>query len=52
MKKKHLYLVKREVYATSLERAAHSPGKIYAIEQAEEKFQPEDKKRTPGFKQK
>jgi hypothetical protein len=47
--KKKLYLVKREVLATSAEQAIHGKGKVYCVELAEDKFQPEEKKDKLGF---
>lgn len=49
---KRLYLVKREVLATSVIQALRLPGKVYEIQLAEDKFQPEPKKGTPGFDKK
>ena len=42
MKKKKLYLVKREVYAYSIKEAVKEDGEIYEIQLADERFQ--DKK--------
>lgn len=50
MKKKKLYLVKREVLAGSLKEAMSKHGEIYEITLAEEKFQPEDTPEVKGFK--
>ena len=47
--KKKLYLVKREVYAANIQKAAESRGVIYEITLAEDKLQPEDKSETKGF---
>lgn len=38
---KRLFLVKREVYADSIEKALSTKGKIYEILLADERFQPE-----------
>ena len=51
-KDKKLYLVKREVMATSIENAMRERGFIYAIEMVDEKLQPEPKKGSLGFKPK
>ena len=40
-----MYLVKREVYATSVEAAIHKPGKVYEVQLAEEKSWPEEKEK-------
>lgn len=37
---KKLYLVKREVYASSTESAVKSKGRVYEITLADEKYQP------------
>jgi hypothetical protein len=47
--KKRLWIVKREVLATSLEKALKGKGRLYEITEADEKFQPEEKKKL-GFK--
>ena len=47
---KKLYLVKREVYATSFKSALSTKGKIYEVQEAEGKFQPEIIKEDVGFK--
>ncbi len=47
--KKKLYIVKKEVFATSIEKAATAKGHVFAIELAADAFQPENKK-SPGFK--
>lgn len=52
MSSKKLYLVKREVLATSLAKALISKGHVYEIMLAEDKFQPENKKESLGFKKK
>ena len=52
MKKKKLYLVCREVYATSLEKALRTKGIIYDVRQAEDKLQPPEEKPKLGFNQK
>ena len=44
-----LYLVKREVMATSLERAIREKGKIYSIELAADNVQPFNLKPIKGF---
>ncbi len=41
MKIKKLYLVKREVLATSLQQAIRGRGTVYEITTADDKFQPE-----------
>lgn len=46
-----MWIVKREVLATSLIKAATGKGKVYSIEEADEKFQPEKKKKV-GFNKK
>lgn len=46
-----MYLVKREVFATSVEKAITSKGKIYSIELADDKFQIK-KKPDVGFTKK
>ncbi len=45
-----MYLVKREVFAASLERAIVSRGVVYEVSLADEKFQPVPKKKKLGFK--
>ncbi len=52
MKHKKLYLVKREVFATSLRQAMNKGGAIYEIQLAEEKFQPQEEKKPAGFEKK
>lgn len=47
-----MYLVKREVMATSIERAAHERGMIYEIILAGKEFQPEENTKKVGFKKK
>lgn len=48
---KKLYLVKREVIATSLAKALTASGHVYEIVLAEEKSWPENKKKDKlGFK--
>lgn len=44
-----MYLVSREVLATSIERAIHTKGKVYEIRMAKDEFQPQPKKGKPGF---
>ena len=46
---KKLYLVKREVYATSIEQALKQKGKVYEVSLAEDKFQPVVEKPIVGF---
>lgn len=50
---KKLYIVKREVWADNIASAAYAKGIIYGIEEADEKFQPEEyiRKRL-GFRKK
>ena len=48
MAKEKMYLVRREVMAKNIREAMYKTGKIYSIELAEEKFQPEDQK-SVGF---
>lgn len=48
---KKLYLVKREVWATSIEKAATAKGTVYEISVAEDRFQNEKQKKV-GFKKK
>lgn len=47
-----MYLVKREVMATSIERAAHERGIIYEITMAGKEFQPDESDKKVGFKKK
>jgi len=49
--KERMYLVKKEVIAKNIKEAMYKDGKIYCIELAEEKFQPEDNKEV-GFNKK
>ena len=49
MKKKKMYLVKREVIATSVERAIHTKGVVYEVTLAEDKVQPLEEKPKLGF---
>jgi hypothetical protein len=46
---KKLFIVKKEVLATSISAAEKAKGKIFAIEEASEEFQPNNKKPI-GFK--
>lgn len=46
-----MWIVKREVLATSLVKAATSQGRIYEITEAAKEFQP-DKKKIIGYKNK
>lgn len=48
---KKLYLVKREVIATSIKKAMTNKGHIYEISLAEEKNWPQEKKQV-GFRSK
>ena len=48
--KMRMWLVKREVLATTIEKAAHAKGFIYEMALAEDKAQPENKKKKTGFK--
>lgn len=50
--KMRMWLVKREVLATTIEKAAHNKGFIYEISLAEDKVQPENTKKKTGFKSK
>ena len=52
MTKKKLYLVKREVFATSVKKAMMERGTIYEIQLADEKYQPQEEKESAGFKTK
>lgn len=53
LKKQKLYLVKREVIATSIQKAMTNKGTIYSIEVTEEKSWPEQKKKEKlGFENK
>ncbi len=52
MRKKKMYLVKREVIAGSIKEAMVKRGTIYSIEIAEDKFQPDEQKKFLGFKKK
>lgn len=50
---KKMYLVKREVMANNISQAMRLPGKIYSVEIAEEKFQPDPVPPQPaGFAKK
>lgn len=49
-KVKKMYLVKREVLATTIKEAMNAKGKIYAIELADDKFQPPPPPQEAGFK--
>ena len=51
MKHKKMYIVKREVLATSIEKALTAKGHIFEVVIADDKYQPEDKKDI-GFKKK
>lgn len=44
-----MYIVKKEVLATCIEKAVHGKGVCYSVELAEEKYQPEEKKKPTGF---
>lgn len=50
--KKKMYLVKREVIATSIEKAIHGKGIIYEVTLADEKSWPDEKKKAVGFRKK
>ena len=51
--KKKLWIVKREVLATTVEKAIHaSRGRIYGVEEADEKYQPQESGKKIGFKKK
>ena len=49
MKKKKMYLVKREVIATSAEKAIRAKGVVYEVTLAEDKVQPPEEKPKLGF---
>lgn len=49
---KKLYIVKREVLATSIKDAMRRRGKIYEVSEAAESLQPIEEKPTKGFKPK
>jgi len=51
---KKLWLVKREVWAENVEKAIHvRRGRVYAVDEADDKFQPEDpSKKKIGYKKK
>ncbi len=51
-KKKQLYLVKREVLATDINKAMIARGTIYEVALAEDKSQPENILPPLGFKSK
>ena len=48
---KKLFIVRKEVYATSIEKAIYAKGKTVYVELAKDEFQPEIKKKL-GFKKK
>lgn len=50
--KKRLWLVSREVLATTAEKAAQCQGSVYRIELAADANQPESKGKKTGFKRK
>lgn len=50
--KKKMYLVKREVIASNIKDAMVKRGRIYCIELAEEKSQPEENKSVGFIKEK
>lgn len=50
MTQKKMYLVKREVMATSMLKAMREKGKIYEIVELAEKDQPIQEKQIIGFK--
>lgn len=47
---KKLYLVKREVLATSVEKALKGKGSVYEIILAGDEFQPKPENKKLGFK--
>ena len=48
---KKMYLVKKEVWAESIEKAVRGKGRIYCVEMADNSYQPEDRKNNlVGFK--
>ena len=47
--KKKMWIVKREVLATTIEKAIHAKGRVYGVEEADDKFQPEEKKKPASF---
>lgn len=49
---KKLFIVRKEVLATSIEKAVHGRGKTVYVELADEKFQPVPVKKSLGFKNK
>lgn len=44
-----LFLVKREVLARTIQEAMRKDGKIYSVEEASEKDQPQQEKKVDGF---
>ena len=50
--RKKLYYVSREVYATSVEKAARQKGKVYSVVLAADNLQPEFKDKKLGFNKK
>ncbi len=49
MKKKRLWLVRREVWAFDIEDAIAGTGEVYGAELADEKFQPDSERKVKGF---
>lgn len=47
-----MWIVKREVLATTIEKAIHTKGRVYEILEADDKFQAENKPNKTGFKKK
>jgi hypothetical protein len=48
---KKLYLVKREVIATSIKNTLTTKGVVYEVQITDEKMWPDNKKKELGFKQ-
>lgn len=49
MNKKKMYLVKREVIATTVEKALKAKGHVYEVTLADEKSWPQEKTKKLGF---
>ena len=45
-----MWIVKREVLARNLKEAIKNDGRIYAVEEADQKYQPIEEKKLTGFK--
>lgn len=41
-----MWIVKREVFATTIEKAMTAKGRVYAIEIADDRYQPEEQKKN------